>query len=217
MTTTSYPTLANRLLPQTRLWHDLALALAGSWLVALLSQLLIPIQPVPITGQTFGVLLVGAALGWRKGALALLLYVLQGVAGLPFFAGGASGIARLLGPTGGYLIGFVFAAALTGWLSERGWDRRFLSTLLAMALGNAVIYLLGCRGSLRRLAGSAPWPWACFHSCRETRSRRCWLRSCSQARGRSSKDAKVKRRDYRSIGVSDRGGNNRRQVARITQ
>lgn len=99
MTTTSYPTLANRLLPQTRLWHDLALA--------------------------------------------LLLYVLQGVAGLPFFAGGASGIARLLGPTGGYLIGFVFAAALTGWLSERGWDRRFLSTLLAMALGNAVIYLLG--------------------------------------------------------------------------
>jgi len=143
VTTTSYPTLANRLLPQTRLWHDLALALAGSWLVALLSQLIIPIQPVPITGQTFGVLLVGAALGWRKGALALLLYVLQGVAGLPFFAGGASGIARLLGPTGGYLIGFIFAAALTGSLSERGWDRRFLSTLLAMALGNAVIYLLG--------------------------------------------------------------------------
>lgn len=153
MTTTSYPTLANRLLPQTRLWHDLALALAGSWLVALLSQLLIPIQPVPITGQTFGVLLVGAALSWRRGALALLLYVLQGVAGLPVFAGGASGVARLLGPTGGYLIGFVFAAALTGWLSERGWDRRFLSTLLAMALGNLVIYAFG----LPWLAHIAGW------------------------------------------------------------
>lgn len=143
MTRTTYPTLTHRLWPQTRLWHDLALTLSGSWLVALLSQIAIPLQPVPITGQTFGVLLVGAALGWRRGALALLLYVLQGVAGLPVFAGGASGVARLLGPTGGYLIGFVFAAALTGWLSERGWDRRFLSTLLAMALGNLVIYAFG--------------------------------------------------------------------------
>ncbi|MCS7087290.1 MAG: biotin transporter BioY, partial [Thermoflexales bacterium] len=103
----------------------------------------IPLQPVPITGQTFGVLLAGAALGARRGALALLAYLAQGLIGLPFFAGGTSGMARLLGPTGGYLVGFVAAAALVGWLSERGWDRRFISTFAAMALGNLVIYALG--------------------------------------------------------------------------
>ncbi|MCS7056351.1 MAG: biotin transporter BioY [Thermoflexales bacterium] len=156
MTHTPYPTLARRLLPQVGMQYDLALIVAGSWLVALMSQLSIPLQPVPITGQTFGVLLVGAALGWRRGALALLLYLLQGIAGLPFFAGGTAGIARLFGPTGGYLIGFVFAAALTGWLSERGWDRRLPSTLLAMALGNAVIYLFG----LPWLARTVGWEQA---------------------------------------------------------
>ncbi|MDW8054662.1 MAG: biotin transporter BioY [Anaerolineae bacterium] len=139
----TYPTLSQVLLPQTQVWHIVVSVLGASWLVALLAQISIPLQPVPITGQTFGVLLAGAALGARRGALALLAYLAQGLIGLPFFAGGTSGMARLLGPTGGYLVGFVAAAALVGWLSERGWDRRFISTFAAMALGNLVIYALG--------------------------------------------------------------------------
>ncbi|MCS7323908.1 MAG: biotin transporter BioY [Anaerolineae bacterium] len=139
----TYPTLSQVLLPQTQVWHNVVSVLGASWLVALLAQISIPLQPVPITGQTFGVLLAGAALGARRGALALLAYLAQGLIGLPFFAGGTSGMARLLGPTGGYLVGFVAAAALVGWLSERGWDRRFISTFAAMALGNLVIYALG--------------------------------------------------------------------------
>ena len=140
---TQYPALAQVFWKPLTLWRDVVVVLLGSWLVALVAQISIPLQPVPITGQTFGVLLVGAALGFRRGALALGTYLVQGAIGLPFFAGGASGLARLLGPTGGYLIGFVFAAALVGALAERGWDRRFPSTLAAMALGNLVIYLFG--------------------------------------------------------------------------
>jgi len=107
--------------------------------------------PVPITGQTFGVLLVGGALGLRRGVLALLLYLALGLA-LPFYAGGASGVDSfvrqeagrwMLGPTGGYLVGFVFAAALVGWLAELGWDRRLAGAIGAMILGNLVIYALG--------------------------------------------------------------------------
>ncbi len=158
MLSANYPTLAQTLFLRARadLRRDAAMVLLGSWLVAALAQIVIPLQPVPLTGQTLGVLLVGAALGWRRGVLALAAYVLQGAAGLPFFAGGASGVARLLGPTGGYLIGFIFAAALTGWLSERGWDRRFWGTLLAMALGNAVIYAFG----IPWLAQFVGWPRA---------------------------------------------------------
>lgn len=139
----TYPTLVQVFLPRARVWHELAAVLGGSWLIALLAQISIPLQPVPITGQTFGVLLVGAALGARRGALALLAYLAQGLMGLPVFAGGTAGLGRLLGPTGGYLVGFAAAAALVGWLSERGWDRRFVSTLAAMGLGNLVIYALG--------------------------------------------------------------------------
>ncbi len=81
----------------------------------------LPFSPVPITGQTMAVLLVGALLGSRRGALAVLAYIAEGLAGLPVFAGGAAGLARLFGPTGGYLVGFVAAAFLVGWLAERGW------------------------------------------------------------------------------------------------
>lgn len=108
------------------------LVVAGSVLIALLAQLEIPLQPVPITGQTFGVLLVGALLGSRLGAVTVLTYLAWGAIGLPVFAGGISGPARLVGPTGGYLVGFVGAAFLVGWLSERGWDRRILTTAVAM-------------------------------------------------------------------------------------
>jgi biotin transport system substrate-specific component len=128
-----------------RLAANVVLVVAGSLLTALAAQVSIPLPftPVPITGQTFAVLLVGAALGSRRGAASMALYVAQGLAGLPVFAGGKAGLAVLLGPTGGYLIGFIAAAFVTGWLAERGWDRRPLTTALAMVLGNLVIYLLG--------------------------------------------------------------------------
>jgi biotin transport system substrate-specific component len=103
----------------------------------------LPFSPVPVTGQTLAVLLVGALLGSRRGSLAVLAYIAQGLAGLPVFAGGALGMARLLGPTGGYLVGFVAAAFLVGLLAERGWDRRVLTTAAAMMLGNLVIYAIG--------------------------------------------------------------------------
>jgi biotin transport system substrate-specific component len=128
-----------------RLATNLALIVAGSVLTALAARISIPLpfSPVPITGQTFAVLLVGAALGSRRGAASMALYVAEGAAGLPVFAGGTAGPGVLLGPTGGYLVGFIAAAFVTGWLAERGWDRRPLTTALAMVLGNVVIYLLG--------------------------------------------------------------------------
>lgn len=125
--------------------YDVALVLAGSWLIALSAQVAVPLpfSPVPVTGQTAAVLLVGALLGSRRGSLAVLVYIAQGAAGLPVFAGGAFGLSRVLGPTGGYLLGFVAAAFLVGLLAERGWDRRPLTTAAAMALGNVVIYTVG--------------------------------------------------------------------------
>lgn len=137
-----------------RLWREstparilttLGLILAGSLLTALAAQVAIPLPftPVPITGQTFAVLLVGAALGSRRGAASMALYLAEGLAGLPVFAGGKAGLAVLFGPTGGYLVGFIVAAFVTGWLAERGWDRRPLTTALAMLVGNIAIYLFG--------------------------------------------------------------------------
>jgi biotin transport system substrate-specific component len=111
--------------------------------VALTAQIEIPLRPVPITLQTLGVLLAGAMLGSRRGAAALILYLAEGAVGLPVFAGGASGVAYVLGPTGGYLVGFVVAAGVVGWLAERGWDRRPAWTALAMVLGNLLIYAFG--------------------------------------------------------------------------
>ncbi len=124
---------------------DVLLVLGGSLFTALMARITIPLPftPVPITGQTLAVLLVGAALGSRRGALSMAAYVLEGALGLPVFAGGTAGLRRLTGPTGGYLIGFIAAAFVTGWLAERGWDRRPLWTALAMLIGNAVIYLFG--------------------------------------------------------------------------
>ncbi len=123
--------------------YDLALILGGSLLIGLCAQVkLMPFGLVPITGQTFAVLMIGAVLGAKRGALAVLAYLAQGVAGLPVFAM-ISGPGAILGPTGGYLIGFLPAAYVTGWLAERGWDRRFGTTVLAMALGNVLIYACG--------------------------------------------------------------------------
>jgi biotin transport system substrate-specific component len=125
--------------------YDAACVIAGSLLIALSAQVVFPLpfSPVPITAQTLAVLLVGAALGSRRGVLAVLLYLAEGVLGMPVFAGGGAGLVRLVGPTGGYLAGLVVAAFVTGWLAERGWDRRPATALLAMLAGSIAIYVCG--------------------------------------------------------------------------
>lgn len=125
--------------------RDVALVVAGALLVYLTARVAFPVpgSPVPITGQTFGVLLVGGALGFRRGLVAVGLYVLLGVVGLPFFAEGKGGLAVIWGATGGYLIGFAVAGALVGRLAELGWDRRLGGALGAMLLGNVAIYVIG--------------------------------------------------------------------------
>jgi len=132
--------------PQTRaqaLGRDAALILLGAALVAGFAQITIHLPFVPLTGQTLAVLLVGASLGWRRGALALLTYVAGGAAGLPIYAEHKAGLVVLAGPTGGYLIGFIVAAAIVGFLAERGWDRTPMLTTMAMIIGNVVIYAFG--------------------------------------------------------------------------
>ena len=137
------------------LGRDALLVLTFSLVTALSAQVAIPLpfSPVPLTGQTFGVLLTGALLGPRLGACALLLYLAEGSAGLPFFAGGTFGAARLLGPTGGYLLSYPLAAALVGLLAERGWDRRPPTMLAAMLIGSLVVFALGA-ADLARFVGS---------------------------------------------------------------
>jgi biotin transport system substrate-specific component len=119
------------------------LILFGTAFVALCAQIYIPAEPVPFTGQTLGVLLVGGALGFRRAAVAMLLYLALGAVGLPIYAQAHSGTGVLLGPTGGYIVGFVLAAALVGRLAELGWDRRIIGAIGAMLLGNVVIYAIG--------------------------------------------------------------------------
>jgi biotin transport system substrate-specific component len=123
-------------------FYDAALIAGGSVAIALCAQIAIG-YPVPITGQTFAVLMVAALLGSRRGVLCILTYLVEGLLGLPVFAQGKAGLAAFLGPTGGYLVGFVFAAWIVGALSERTWDRRVLSTAAAMVLGNLAIYACG--------------------------------------------------------------------------
>lgn len=138
-------TLADALYPATTLQRQLALVLGFSVLNALAAQIAIPLPftPVPITMQTFAVLLTGLLLGSRLGLLALLTYLAEGLSGLPVFAAGRAGPAVLAGPTAGYLLAFPLAAFVVGWLAERGWDRRPATTALAMVLGNLVIYAGG--------------------------------------------------------------------------
>ena len=142
-------TIADFLLPirvgermGTRLRH-IALITLGTVVVIASSRISIPLTPVPITGQTFGVLLVSGALGFRRGLLSIGLYILIGAIGLPVFAEGKSGTSIILGATGGYIVGFLVAGSLVGRLAELGWDRRIIGALGAMAIGNVVIYLTG--------------------------------------------------------------------------
>ncbi|GAB3873481.1 biotin transporter BioY [Kibdelosporangium lantanae] len=135
------PTVLADLVPGA-LVRDAALVVGGAVLTGLAAQVVVPVpgSPVPITGQTFAALLVGAGLGWRRGALSMLLYLVAGMAGVPWFQNGGSG---WLGATGGYLVGFAVAATFVGLLAARGGDRTSLRTVGTMVVGNLVIYAVG--------------------------------------------------------------------------
>jgi biotin transport system substrate-specific component len=131
--------------PRIGVRADAVLVLAGAALIAGAAQVSIPLPftPVPVTGQTFAVLLVGGALGTLRGLSAAVLYVLLGIAGAPVYADHASGWHVFTGATGGYLVGIALAAAVTGRLAERRWDRTVASAIGAMLTGNVVVYLCG--------------------------------------------------------------------------
>ncbi|AXH96513.1 biotin transporter BioY [Ornithinimicrobium avium] len=135
--------LADRLVPRSSALTDVALVATGAAVVGLLAQVTVPMWPVPVTGQTLAVMLVGGALGMRRGAGALLLYLLVGLAGVPWFAEGNGGTAMALAPSFGYVLGFVPAAALAGWCAERAWDRRPLLAMLAFLGATVVPFLVG--------------------------------------------------------------------------
>jgi len=134
--------VGERVSPRLR---NAALVVAGALLIYLCAQVvfLLPDNPVPITLQTFGVLVVGGALGLRRGGLAAFLYLAVGLVGVPFFAEHKGGIGVVLGATGGYLVGFVVASSLVGRLAELGWDRRIGGAIGATALGTLAIYAIG--------------------------------------------------------------------------
>ncbi len=119
------------------------LVVAGAALLAVSAKIQIPFYPVPLTMQTLVVVLIGAAMGMRLGAATVLLYLAEGAMGLPVFAGPVAGMAYLTGPTAGFLLGFVLAAAAAGYLAERGWDRNPLSTFALMVFAAALIYIPG--------------------------------------------------------------------------
>jgi biotin transport system substrate-specific component len=115
----------------------------GSALMALSAKVNLPLPYVPMTLQTLVVLMIGAAYGWRLGSATMIAYLAEGAMGLPVFAGPVGGIAPLIGPTAGYLYGFVLAAFVIGWFAERGWDRNVVLLFAAMAVGHVVIFIAG--------------------------------------------------------------------------
>ena len=138
-------TLRFAVVPRRSLLADTVLVLAGTGLVAGAAQISIklPFTPIPITGQTFAVVLVGASLGAIRGTASLMLYLWLGVAGAPIYAHHNHGWAVITGASGGYIVGFVVAATVTGYLAERQWDRKLSSAIAAMLTGNVIIYLVG--------------------------------------------------------------------------
>jgi biotin transport system substrate-specific component len=152
-------TAAGRRPQAASLAFDLALVLAASALIALSARVAmpLPLSPVPITGQTFAVLLVGAALGRWRGAAAVLAYLAEGAAGLPVFAGAHTGPSALVGPTAGYLFGFVPGAWLCGYLAERRWDRTVAGTAAAMLLGNVAIFAVALPWLARYVGDANVW------------------------------------------------------------
>ncbi|HEX2411708.1 MAG TPA: biotin transporter BioY [Solirubrobacteraceae bacterium] len=144
-------------LPGARV-RDAVLVLSGALLTALFAQISIdvPPSPVPITGQTLAVGLVGATLGAKRGASSLLLYAVLGLL-MPFYADGESGWDIIWGASGGYIIGFIFAAGAVGWLAERGADRRWLTAFLAFIVGQLIVFAFGLAGL--KIAVGETWSW----------------------------------------------------------
>ncbi|ADE40020.1 biotin transporter BioY [Candidatus Puniceispirillum marinum] len=144
---TSYPTLFEAIWPKTNSWGaKVTVALVGSLALWMSAKIQVPFYPVPLTLQTMLVLALGAALGWRLAGLTICFYLLEGAVGLPVFAGTPErgiGLLYMAGPTGGFLIGFLAAAMMVGYLAQRGWDRHILSMTLAMLIGNIIIYGFG--------------------------------------------------------------------------
>jgi len=139
--------LADRVFPRT-LVMDIVLVVAGAAIVTILAQVSINLKPVPITGQTLAVLLVGSTLGWARGGLALVLYAVLGLVGLPVYAPQAdgshlTGLLALAAPSFGYIIGFIPSAALVGWLAERQWDRKILKAIVTFVAGSVVVFAIG--------------------------------------------------------------------------
>lgn len=127
------------------LTFTIGISITGSILLALLARLSFPVpfSPIPITGQTFGILLLGAMLGKRLGTITVITYIIEGAIGLPVFAGGSTGLLYLFGPTGGYIIGFIPAVFLVGYLCEKGWNKHFISAITSMTLGTMMIFVFG--------------------------------------------------------------------------
>ncbi|MBF4462374.1 MULTISPECIES: biotin transporter BioY [unclassified Rathayibacter] len=153
----SHPVLADRILSRS-VATDVALVIGGAALTAGMAQISIPMWPVPITGQTLAVLLVGSALGAVRGASSLALYLVLGLVGLPVYAPQSdgshlSGLTAVATPSFGYIIGFVLAAGVVGWLSERSWERRFFKALATFVGGSLVVFAVGL-----------PWLSASLHS-----------------------------------------------------
>jgi biotin transport system substrate-specific component len=136
------PTLVDRILTRS-IATDIVLIAAGAALTAVAAQIAVPLWPVPITGQTLAVLIVGSSLGALRGALSMVLYAVLGIIGLPVFSDQTHGVSVVLGPTGGYIVGFILAAALTGWLAQRNWDHRILGAIASFAAGTVVTFAIG--------------------------------------------------------------------------
>ena len=141
--TAPYPTLADHTIGRRSALTSAVLVAGGAGLVGLAAQIAVPLWPVPITGQTLAVLLVGSTLGAARGAAALVLYAVAGILGVPWFSEASSGIGVVAGPTGGYIVGFIAAAALSGWLAQRRWDRRFARALPAFIAATALPFVFG--------------------------------------------------------------------------
>lgn len=149
-------TMMDAVFPKATLLRNVLLVLSSTTLIALCARISFPVpwSSVPITGQTFAVLLTGALLGSRLGALSVVAYLAQGAMGLPVFAYGG-GAAYFAGPTGGFLIGFVPMAFVVGYLCERGWDRRPWTAAPAMLAGSAVLYIFGLSWLARFVPGDS--------------------------------------------------------------
>ncbi len=162
-----HPAFLRIVWPGSGIARFIALIYVGSVLLTLSAKVQVPFWPVPMTMQTLVVLVIGAAYGPRLGVVTVLAYIAEGLAGLPVFAGVSAGPAYMMGPTAGYLVGFIAAAAVVGLLAERGWDRRLPLLIAAMCIGHLVIFAFGVAWLTNLFgwdkaiaAGVAPFVWA---------------------------------------------------------